>query len=158
MAALASKDMEAMSKLFCCILALSCITSLGVAAEFGKPITFSNGNSATTPSSVVALLGNPKRWDGKAVSVVGFIGTDLHGVFLFMSSELCKAWATEYAVLVKLDTITPPTQYTDLPETPCALASVEGHFFEMPREKPKPNVFIIRDLPAWIEAKYVVYK
>jgi len=125
--------------------------------KFGSPIEFSSGSPATMNTSLIALLGNPSRWEGKTVAVSGYISRDLHGVLLFFSSELCLAGVQEYSVLIDTDSVAPKMTWYDLPDRRCVLAHVEGKFFEIPREKPDPKIVILRDRPAYIEAKYVRY-
>src|ERR1700752_1041692 len=87
-------------------LASSCASTNEI--RLGDPMVFAPDACAdvkricNTPAakltSVVALLGNPHAWNGKAVAVDGFIDYDTHGTMLFMSTEHCLAWNAQYAV------------------------------------------------------------
>ena len=95
------------------------------ATEFGERITLEEGMgniSGTINTSLIALLGNPQRWDEEIVSVSGFIRSDLHGVILFVSSEYCERFDVQYGALIVLDDITPEIRWTDLPSNRCSYA------------------------------------
>src|SRR5262245_22232686 len=131
-------------------LVVSASSTPGLEAdEFGKLMKFDKGLPSVTPTSQVAILGNRNTWEGKYISVVGIVNTGLHRVLLFMSSELCKAYADQYAVLIDLDSIEPKVDWTELSSEQCKIATVHGRFFEFKKSKPKPNEIIIRDRPAW---------
>ena len=128
------------------------------ATEFGERITLEEGMgniSGTINTSLIALLGNPQRWDEEIVSVSGFIRSDLHGVILFVSSEYCERFDAQYGALIVLDDITPEIRWTDLPSNRCSYAFVEGQFAHFPKEAPEPNTIVIRDRPGAIYAKFI---
>ena len=123
--------------------------------EFGEPVRFETGVSATYPTSLAALLGNPAIWDGRPVSVEGVIRPDLHGIYLYMTMENCNELSFYTGVQIYIDEIVPAIDWSDLP-TGCTYATVEGAFINTPPDPPQPDVAVVQDRPSLIHAKFVL--
>ena len=145
-----------MNKLICVILVF---LSANVAAkDYGNRPELKEGMggvSATIPTSTVALLGSPESWDGKLVSVSGFLRSDLHGVILFLSSEYCQRFSSQYGVQIALENINPKVSWEQLPTEECAYSLVQGVFMSTPASKPEPNTIVIRQRPGIINAQFI---
>ena len=122
--------------------------------EFGEPVRFESGVSATYPTSIAALLGDPANWDGKPVSVEGVIRPDLHGIYLYMTTENCEELSSYTGVQIYVDEIVPAIDWSSLP-TGCTYAWIEGVFVSTPSDPPEPDVVVIRGRPGLIHAKFV---
>lgn len=145
-----------MNKLICVILVLF---SVGLSAnEYGKRPELKEGMggvSASIPTSIAALLGNPDNWDRKLVSVDGFLRSDLHGVMLFLSSEYCERFSSHNGVQIALEKIEPKLGWEQLPTEKCTYGFVQGEFISTPASKPEPNTITIRQRPGVISAQFI---
>lgn len=114
--------------------------------EVGFPLTIS--------TSIVALLGNPSGWRERDVSVLGYLGVDIHGILLFLSSEHCLSWNEQYSIQV--DSTGLENALAEGAEiNRCALALVEGTYTPTEYSEPKSNEIVIRQRPGIVTALFV---
>jgi hypothetical protein len=137
------------------LLFLAIISPCVFGKDFGQRMTLAGGTSAPTPASLIALLGNPEKWNSRLVSTSGFLRSDLHGAILFMSMEYCERGDSDYGILVDHETIEPEVSWRSLPAEECTYAQVEGNFLNTPHPEPEPNTFVYRWRPALMEANFI---
>ena len=145
------------------LLALCLSINLGLAAHFGDPMKLSEAECeeviycppGTTPTSIVALLGNPSYWSGKAIRVFGWITYDSHGSTLYMSTEHCEGDHTEYGIGVRLDRLPEAAQFLIAQEM-CQPVRVQGIYEPTKSREPVPGVLKYRDFwPGIVDAEYL---
>jgi hypothetical protein len=128
------------------------------AAEYGARPELKEGLggvSASVPTSIVALLGNPEKWGEKIVSVEGVLRSDFHGVILFLSSEYCQRFSSQYGVQIALENVSPKLSWEQLPTNECKFSEVQGEFINTPASEPEPNTITFRQRPGVINAQFI---
>jgi hypothetical protein len=122
-------------------------------------MTLGSGAPSAIKTSLSALLGSPADWDGKSVTVSGFVHSEVHGVFLFPTSEHCERFMSGYAIGVVLDEMKPAVSWTSLPRKDCLLATVSGVFVSTPIEPPDEKVIVIgTELSGEIDAQRIDFE
>jgi hypothetical protein len=120
---------------------------------------FGSGVPGAITTSLIALLGSPADWNGKSVSVIGFVHSEIHGVFLFSTSEHCERFMSGYAIGVVLDEMKPEVSWTALPRKDCLLATVSGVFVSTPVAPPNENAIVIgTELSGEIDALQIDFE
>ncbi len=145
-------------------LPLAALVAAGISAsssaiEYGQRIELEKGMKgipASMPTSLVAILGAPKSWNGKLVDVAGWIRYDLHGSRLFLSSEWCRHYVAEYGIGVDLQGVPGAGHdWERILQPHCRFARVEGRLQMFEPDKPKPNTLIMRPTPGVLHANAV---
>ena len=108
---------------------------------------------AFTPTSIVGLLGNPDQFSEIAVTVEGFVAYDIHGSWLFISSEHCKNFMSEYAIKLGGGDIEGFGEFI-YSLRHCSPIQVSGRYFPTKERTPEPNVLVYRDSPGVMIVTY----